>query len=192
MVSAGRVFALIDEKTYEPLQKDGQAKVQEGNIRFEHVCFSYDGKHQILDDISFSVKKGETIAFVGHTGSGKSSIINVLMRFYEFQSGRVLLDGVDIRDFRQEELRKNIGLVLQDPFLYHGTIKSNIAMYQNLSDDQVQAAAAFVDADSFIQELPQGYDAPVSERGSSFSTGQRQLLAFARTVASQPKILIFG
>ena len=190
MVSAGRVFALIDERTYEPLQEDGQAKVKEGNIRFEHVCFSYDGKHPILDDISFSVNKGETIAFVGHTGSGKSSIINVLMRFYEFQSGRVLLDGVDIRNYSQEELRKNIGLVLQDPFLYHGTIKSNIAMYQEISDDQVQAAAAFVDADSFIQELPQGYDAPVSERGSSFSTGQRQLLAFTRTVASQPKILI--
>ena len=190
MVSAGRVFALIDERTYEPLQENGQAKVKEGNIRFEHVCFSYDGKHQILDDISFSVNKGETIAFVGHTGSGKSSIINVLMRFYEFQSGRVLLDGVDIRDYSQEELRKNIGLVLQDPFLYHGTIKSNIAMYQEISDDQVQAAAAFVNADSFIQELPQGYDSPVSERGSSFSTGQRQLLAFARTVASQPKILI--
>lgn len=190
MVSAGRVFALIDERTYEPLQNDGQAKIQEGNIRFEHVCFSYDGKHPILDDISFSVNKGETIAFVGHTGSGKSSIINVLMRFYEFQSGRVLLDDVDIRNYSQEELRKNIGLVLQDPFLYHGTIKSNIAMYQDISDEQVQAAAAFVDADSFIQELPQGYDSPVSERGSSFSTGQRQLLAFARTVASQPKILI--
>lgn len=190
MVSAGRVFALIDERTYEPLQEDGQAVVKEGNIRFEHVCFSYDGKHPILDDISFSVNKGETIAFVGHTGSGKSSIINVLMRFYEFQSGRVLLDDVDIRNYSQEELRKNIGLVLQDPFLYHGTIKSNIAMYQDISDDQVQAAATFVDADSFIQELPQGYDSPVSERGSSFSTGQRQLLAFARTVASQPKILI--
>ena len=190
MVSAGRVFALIDERTYEPLQENGQTEIKEGNIRFEHVCFSYDGKHPILDDISFSVNKGETIAFVGHTGSGKSSIINVLMRFYEFQSGRVLLDGVDIRDYSQEELRKNIGLVLQDPFLYHGTIKSNIAMYQEISDEQVQAAATFVDADSFIQELPQGYDAPVSERGSSFSTGQRQLLAFARTVASQPKILI--
>ena len=190
MVSAGRVFALIDERTYEPLQKNGQAEVKEGNIRFEHVYFSYDGKHPILDDISFSVNKGETIAFVGHTGSGKSSIINVLMRFYEFQSGRVLLDGVDIRDYSQEELRKNIGLVLQEPFLYHGTIKSNIAMYQDINDEQVQAAAVFVDADSFIQELPQGYDSPVSERGSSFSTGQRQLLAFARTVASQPKILI--
>ena len=190
MVSADRVFALIDERTYEPLQKNGQAEVKEGNIRFEHVCFSYDGKHPILDDISFSVNKGETIAFVGHTGSGKSSIINVLMRFYEFQSGRVLLDGVDIREYSQEELRKNIGLVLQDPFLYHGTIKSNIAMYQDISDDQVKAAAEFVDADSFIQDLPLGYDAPVSERGSSFSTGQRQLLALARTVASQPKILI--
>ena len=190
MVSAGRVFALIDERTYEPLQEDGQSKVKEGNIRFEHVYFSYDGKHPILDDISFSVNKGETIAFVGHTGSGKSSIINVLMRFYEFQSGRILLDGVDIRDYSQEELRKNIGLVLQEPFLYHGTINSNIAMYQDINDEQVQAAAVFVDADSFIQELPQGYDSPVSERGSSFSTGQRQLLAFARTVASQPKILI--
>ena len=190
MVSAGRVFALIDERTYEPLQENGQAEIKEGNIRFEHVCFSYDGKHPILDDISFSVNKGETIAFVGHTGSGKSSIINVLMRFYEFQSGRVLLDDVDIRNYSQEELRKNIGLVLQEPFLYHGTIKSNIAMYQDISDEQVQAAASFVDADSFIQELPQGYDAPVSERGFSFSTGQRQLLAFARTVASQPKILI--
>ena len=190
MVSAGRVFALIDETNYEPVQENGQAKIQEGNIRFEHVSFSYDGKHQILDDISFTVNKGETIAFVGHTGSGKSSIINVLMRFYEFQSGRILLDGVDIREYSQEELRKNIGLVLQDPFLYHGTIKSNIAMYQDISDDQVKAAAEFVDADSFIQDLPLGYDAPVSERGSSFSTGQRQLLAFARTVASQPKILI--
>ena len=190
MVSAGRVFALIDERTYEPLQEDGQSKVKEGNIRFEHVYFSYDGKHLILDDISFSVNKGETIAFVGHTGSGKSSIINVLMRFYEFQSGRVLLDGVDIRDYSQEELRKNIGLVLQDPFLYHGTIKSNIAMYQEINDEEIKGAATFVDADSFIQDLPQGYDSPVSERGSSFSTGQRQLLAFARTVASQPKILI--
>ena len=190
MVSAGRVFALIDERTYEPEQRDTDAKVTEGNIRFENVSFSYDGKHQILDNISFSVNKGETIAFVGSTGSGKSSIINVLMRFYEFQSGRVLLDGVDIRDYSQAELRKNIGLVLQDPFLYHGTIKSNIAMYQDLTDEEIKAAAEFVDANHFIDKLPEGYDSPVSERGSSFSTGQRQLLAFARTVASQPKILI--
>ncbi len=112
------------------------------------------------------------------------------MRFYEFQSGRVLLDGVDIRDYSQAELRKNIGLVLQEPFLYHGTVKSNIAMYQDLTDEEIKAAAEFVDANHFIDKLPEGYDAPVSERGSSFSTGQRQLLAFARTVASQPKILI--
>ena len=190
MVSAGRVFALIDQSNYEPVQADSELAIREGNIRFEHVCFSYDGVSQILDDISFSVKKGETIAFVGHTGSGKSSIINVLMRFYEFQSGRVLIDNVDIRNYSHQELRKNMGLVLQEPFLYHGTIKSNIAMYQEISDEEVKAAAEFVDADAFIQELPQGYNSPVSERGSSFSTGQRQLLAFARTVASQPKILI--
>ena len=190
MVSAGRVFALIDQSNYEPVQADSELAIREGNIRFEHVCFSYDGVSQILDDISFSVKKGETIAFVGHTGSGKSSIINVLMRFYEFQSGRVLIDNVDIRNYSHQELRKNMGLVLQEPFLYHGTIKSNIAMYQEISDEEVKAAAEFVDADAFIQELPKGYNSPVSERGSSFSTGQRQLLAFARTVASQPKILI--
>ena len=190
MISAGRVFALIDQSNYEPVQADSELAIREGNIRFEHVCFSYDGVNQILDDISFSVKKGETIAFVGHTGSGKSSIINVLMRFYEFQSGRVLIDNVDIRNYSHQELRKNMGLVLQEPFLYHGTIKSNIAMYQEISDEEVKAVAEFVDADAFIQELPQGYNSPVSERGSSFSTGQRQLLAFARTVASQPKILI--
>ena len=190
MVSAGRVFALIDQSNYEPVQADSELAIREGNIRFEHVCFSYDGVNQILDDISFSVKKGETIAFVGHTGSGKSSIINVLMRFYEFQSGWVLIDNVDIRNYSHQELRKNMGLVLQEPFLYHGTIKSNIAMYQEISDVEVKAAADFVDADAFIQELPQGYNSPASERGSSFSTGQRQLLAFARTVASQPKILI--
>ena len=190
MVSASRVFAMIDQREYEPEQQSKDVQLTEGNVRFEHVSFSYDGKHQILDDISFTVNKGETIAFVGHTGSGKSSIINVLMRFYEFQSGRVYIDDVDIRDYSQKELRNNIGLVLQEPFLYHGTIKSNIAMYQDLSEEEIEKAAVFVDADPFIQKLPDGYDAPVSERGSSFSTGQRQLLAFARTVASQPKILI--
>lgn len=190
MVSASRVFAMIDQREYEPEQQSKDVQLTEGNVRFEHVSFSYDGKHQILDDISFTVNKGETIAFVGHTGSGKSSIINVLMRFYEFQSGRVYIDDVDIRDYSQKELRNNIGLVLQEPFLYHGTIKSNIAMYKDLSEEEIEKAAVFVDADPFIQKLPDGYDAPVSERGSSFSTGQRQLLAFARTVASQPKILI--
>lgn len=190
MVSAGRVFKLIDEEIYEPAQ-DGQVmEVEQGDIEFKNVSFSYDGKQKILDQISFKVNKGETIAFVGSTGSGKSSIINVFMRFYEFQEGQVLIDGIDIRRYSQEALRQSIGLVLQDPFLYHGTIASNIRMYQDISDQEVKAAAEFVDADQFIQKLPNQYDAKVSERGSSFSTGQRQLLAFARTVASKPKILI--
>ncbi|MGQ4039136.1 ABC transporter ATP-binding protein [Streptococcus dysgalactiae] len=190
MVSAGRVFKLIDEESFEPQQANQPIKVTEGNISFKNVSFSYDGKQKVLDNISFEVKKGETIAFVGATGSGKSSIINVFMRFYDFQSGHILLDGHDIRDYSQEELRQSIGLVLQDPFLYHGTIASNIRMYQSLSDEEVKAAAAFVDADQFIQKLQDQYQSPVSERGASFSTGQRQLLAFARTVASKPKILI--
>lgn len=190
MVSAGRVFKLIDEEIYEPAQ-DGQVmEVEQGDIEFKNVSFSYDGKQKILDQISFKVNKGETIAFVGSTGSGKSSIINVFMRFYEFQEGQVLIDGIDIRRYSQEALRQSIGLVLQDPFLYHGTIASNIRMYQDISDQEVKAAAEFVDADQFIQNLPNQYDAKVTERGSSFSTGQRQLLAFARTVASKPKILI--
>ena len=190
MVSAGRVFDLIDEQAYEPKQLSSSAKVSTGHIAFNNVSFSYDGQHQILDNISFEVKQGETIAFVGPTGSGKSSIINVFMRFYEFQSGQVLLDGIDIRQYSQEELRRTIGLVLQEPFLYHGTVASNIRMYQDLTDEEVEAAAKFVDADPFIQKLPYKYDEAVSERGSSFSTGERQLLAFARTIASQPKILI--
>ncbi len=190
MVSAGRVFMLMDQTVDEPKQDEKGALIERGDIVFEGVSFSYDGKRKILDKVSFQVKKGETIAFVGATGSGKSSIINVFMRFYEFQSGRILIDGQDIRHFSAQELRSNIGLVLQDPFLYHGTIASNIQMYQNVSRNQVEEAARFVDAAPFIEKLPAGYDHLVTEKGSSFSTGQRQLLAFARTMASQPKILI--
>ena len=190
MVSASRVFELIDEDTFEPQQEAQPIQLTNGDIEFKNVSFSYDGKRQILNDISFKVKKGETIAFVGPTGSGKSSIINLFMRFYDFQSGQILIDGIDIRHYPIHELRDNVGLVLQDPFLYHGTVRSNIAMYQELSDEEVEAAARFVDADSFIQKLPDKYQQVVTERGSSFSTGQRQLLAFARTVAAQPKILI--
>ncbi|MFV8211343.1 ABC transporter ATP-binding protein [Streptococcus pluranimalium] len=190
MVSASRVFDLIDETNFEPKQDAQDIQIKKGHIAFKNVSFSYDGKRQILDNISFEVKKGETIAFVGPTGSGKSSIINVFMRFYDYQSGQVLIDGIPIQHYPPEELRDNIGLVLQDSFMYHGTVKSNIAMYRDLSDQAVQAAAAFVDADQFIQKLPDRYDHAVTERGSSFSTGQRQLLAFARTVAAEPKILI--
>lgn len=190
MVSAGRVFTLMDQTIEEPKQENTGAKIENGNIVFENVTFSYNGKRKILDKVSFEVKKGQTIAFVGATGSGKSSIINVFMRFYEFQSGKILIDGQDIRQFSTEELRSNIGLVLQEPFLYHGTIESNIKMYQDISQSEIEEAARFVDAAPFIESLPDGYQQLVTERGASFSTGQRQLLAFARTMASQPKILI--
>ena len=191
MVSAERVFAMMDQRAYEPIQAPSDLEVSQGRIEFRNVSFSYDGKTDVLKDISFQVQAGETIAFVGHTGSGKSSIINLFMRFYEFDRGQILIDGVDIREYSQPALRKAVGLVLQDPFLYHGTIESNIRMYQDhLTRADVQAAAEFVDADAFISELPDGYDQAVTERGSTLSSGQRQLIAFARTVAAKPKILI--
>ena len=191
MVSAERVFAMMDQRAYEPTQAPSDLEVSQGKIEFRNVSFSYDGKRDVLKNISFQVQAGETIAFVGHTGSGKSSIINLFMRFYEFDRGQILIDGVDIREYSQPALRKAIGLVLQDPFLYHGTIESNIKMFQDhLSRSDVQAAAEFVDADAFISQLPEGYDQPVTERGSTLSSGQRQLIAFARTVAAKPKILI--
>ena len=190
-ISAGRVFEMMDRDDYEPRQAGSLKEIERGDIRFEHVSFSYDGKRDVLKDISFEVKNGQTIAFVGHTGSGKSSIINLFMRFYEFDRGQILIDGQDIKDYSQEALRRSIGLVLQEPFLYHGTIASNIRMYHDeLTDQEIRQAAAFVDVADFIESLPGGYDHPVTERGSTLSTGQRQLLAFARTIAAQPKILI--
>ncbi|PMR93145.1 multidrug ABC transporter ATP-binding protein [Streptococcus intermedius] len=191
MVAAGRVFEIMDRKDYEPKQTNLPLEITDGKIEFRHVSFSYDGKHDILRDISFSVKQGETIAFVGATGSGKSSIINLFLRFYEFERGEILIDDKNIKDYSQSELRRNIGLVLQEPFLYHGTIASNIKMYQeNLGREEIIEAAKFVDAHDFISRLPANYNNPVTERGATFSSGQRQLLAFARTIASKPKILI--
>ncbi|MFS9338186.1 ABC transporter ATP-binding protein [Streptococcus intermedius] len=191
MVAAGRVFEIMDRKDYEPKQTNLPLEITDGKIEFRHVSFSYDGKHDILRDISFSVKQGETIAFVGATGSGKSSIINLFLRFYEFERGEILIDDKNIKDYSQSELRRNIGLVLQEPFLYHGTIASNIKMYQeNLGREEIVEAAKFVDAHDFISRLPANYNSPVTERGATFSSGQRQLLAFARTIASKPKILI--
>ena len=190
-ISAGRVFEMMDRDDYEPKQAGSLKEIERGDIRFDHVSFSYDGKRDVLKEISFEVKNGQTIAFVGHTGSGKSSIINLFMRFYEFDRGQILIDGQDIKDYSQEALRKSIGLVLQEPFLYHGTIASNIRMYhEELTDEEIRQAATFVDVADFIESLPGGYDHPVTERGSTLSTGQRQLLAFARTIAAQPKILI--
>lgn len=190
-ISAGRVFEMMDRDDYEPKQAGSLKEIERGDIRFEHVSFSYDSKRDVLKEISFEVKNGQTIAFVGHTGSGKSSIINLFMRFYEFDRGQILIDGQDIKDYSQEALRKSIGLVLQEPFLYHGTIASNIRMYhEELTNEEIRQAAAFVDVADFIESLPGGYDHPVTDRGSTLSTGQRQLLAFARTIAAQPKILI--
>lgn len=191
MVAAERVFEIMDRTDYEPEQANQDLQIQDGSIEFKHVSFSYDGKRDVLRDISFSVKKGQTIAFVGSTGSGKSSIINLFLRFYEFERGQILIDGRNIKDFSQEELRRKIGLVLQDPFLYQGTVASNIQLYQEqMTREEIIEAAKFVDAHGFISQLPQGYDAPVTERGATFSSGQRQLLAFARTIATKPKILI--
>lgn len=192
IVSASRVFALLDHEELAPKNAEkSKASITEGKTEFRDVSFSYDGKRDVLKHISFAAKPGETVALVGHTGSGKSSIINLLMRFYEFDRGDILIDGVSIRDYTKEEIRKNIGLVLQDPFLFYGTIKDNIRMYnQSLTDEQVKSAARFVQADSFIEKLPDKYDHQVVERGSTFSSGQRQLISFARTIAANPKILV--
>ena len=191
IISAGRVFTLIDNEEYEPEQKESAHKILRGDIEFKNVSFSYDGKRDVLKNISFSVKNGESIAFVGATGSGKSSIMNLFLRFYDYDRGEILIDGVDIKDYSAKELRNSVGLVLQDPFLYHGTVESNIKMYnEELTREDVIEAAKFVDAHNFIDKLDDKYDSIVTERGSTFSSGERQLLTFARTIASKPKILI--
>lgn len=191
IISAGRVFTLIDNEEYEPEQKESDYKISRGDIEFKNVSFSYDGKRDVLKNISFSVKNGESIAFVGATGSGKSSIMNLFLRFYDYDRGEILIDGVNIKDYSSKELRNSVGLVLQDPFLYHGTVESNIKMYnESLTREDVIEAAKFVDAHNFIDKLEDKYDSVVTERGSTFSSGERQLLTFARTIASKPKILI--
>lgn len=191
IISAGRVFTLIDNEEYEPEQKDSDHKISRGDIEFKNVSFSYDGKRDVLKNISFSVKNGESIAFVGATGSGKSSIMNLFLRFYDYDRGEILIDGVNIKDYSSKELRNSVGLVLQDPFLYHGTVESNIKMYnESLTREDVIEAAKFVDAHNFIDKLEDKYDSLVTERGSTFSSGERQLLTFARTIVSKPKILI--
>ncbi|REH94444.1 ABC transporter ATP-binding protein [Staphylococcus felis] len=192
VVSASRVFKMMDDDTLEPTQNiDSLAKVTEGKIEFKNVSFSYDGDNDVLKDIQFTVEPGQTVALVGHTGSGKSSIINLFMRFYEFDRGDIQIDGQSIKHFSKEQLKQNIGLVLQDPFIFYGTIESNIKMYHpTMTFEQVKAAAQFVHADTFIESLKDKYQHQVIEKGSAFSSGQRQLIAFARTMAIDPKILI--
>lgn len=192
VVSSSRILTVMDNEEYVPEQKDNtNAHITEGKVEFKNVSFSYDGVNNVLDDISFTVNPGETVALVGHTGSGKSSIINVLMRFYEFQKGEVLIDGQPIRSFPMRELRQRTGLVLQDSFLFYGTIKDNIRlMNKAITDREIIEAARFVQADQFIEELPGQYNARVVERGASFSSGQKQLISFASTIVRDPKILI--
>lgn len=192
IVAGARVLRIVDEQTFAPQQHEqANATLTLGKIEFRHVTFSYDGKHPILKDVSFIAEPGQTIALVGETGSGKTSIINILMRFYEFGSGEILLDDRDIRDYPMAELRSKMGLVLQEPFMFYGTIKSNIRLFnEQITDEQIKEAAKFVSADTFIDKLPAKYDEKVIERGASYSTGEKQLIAFARTIATNPKILI--
>ncbi|MEW9502497.1 ABC transporter ATP-binding protein [Jeotgalibacillus marinus] len=192
IVAASRVFKLLDEKELEPHQHpESSRSLEEGEIEFRNVTFSYDGKQEVLKNISFRAKPGETVALVGHTGSGKSSIINLLMRFYEFEKGDILIDGESIKKFKKEDLREKMGLVLQDPFLFFGTVASNIRLYNEaLTDQDVREAAEFVQAHTFIGKSPDQYEQRVVERGATLSSGQRQLIAFARTIVANPKVLI--
>jgi len=192
IVAASRVFTLLDEKEVSPSpEKPMPISIERGEIEFKQVTFSYDGKQNVLKNISFTARPGETVALVGHTGSGKSSIINLLMRFYEFYEGDILIDGHSIKDYPVQELRKKMGLVLQDPFMFFGTIKDNIKLHNDsISEEEIVEAAQFVQAHTFIEKLPDQYNHQVTERGSTFSSGQRQLVAFARTIATNPKILV--
>lgn len=191
IVAASRVFKLLDETELAPEQAGFAEKITEGKIEFRNVSFSYDGKRDVLRNISFTVDPGKTLAFVGHTGSGKSSIINLLMRFYEFERGDILIDDRSIKDYPITELRQKMGLVLQDAFLFFGSVADNIRLHDNkITEEEIKKAAEFVQADSFIEKLEEGYSHRVTERGSTFSSGQRQLIAFARTIAANPKILV--
>ncbi|SDN31002.1 ABC transporter ATP-binding protein [Alkalicoccus daliensis] len=192
MISAGRVFRLMDHNEPPPKQQPNAGyQIEKGNVEFKKVHFSYFENEMVLSDISFRIDKGEMLAIVGQTGSGKSSLINALMRFYPIREGNILIDGKEIQTIPFQEIRKNIGLVQQDAFLYAASIKDNIRLYnKNITEAEIFTAAKTVGADAFIQELDNGYDHVIGERGTTLSTGERQLLSFARTIAHNPKILI--
>ncbi len=191
-VSIDKIYDILDQKdALEDFESGVKLKDVKGKIEFKHVWFSYDdGENWILKDVSFTINPGESIALVGKTGSGKTTITNLINRFYEIQKGEILIDGVNIRDINLRSLRKNIGIILQDPFIFAKSIKDNIKLFENLDDMEVEEAIELASADEFVNSLPNGMEQIANERGNSYSEGQKQLIAFARVFANNPNIFV--
>lgn len=192
LASAEKIFSILDEDALV-LEKENPTVLPNilGRIEFDHVWFAYDNENYVLRDVSFVIEPGQSVAFVGATGAGKSSILNLIGRYYDIQKGRITIDGVDIRDLSKKQLRSAIGQMQQDVFLFEGTIESNIRLYnEDITSEEIREAAAYVNANRFIEKLEHGYDEPVTERGATFSAGEKQLLSFARTLAHKPSILV--
>ena len=192
IASAEKIFTVMDEDEFIPeVENPKQPDKIIGKIEFDHVWFAYDGKNYVLKDVSFVINPGEKVAFVGATGAGKSSILNLIGRYYDIQKGHIYIDGIDIRQLSKKKLRSAIGQMQQDVFIFEGDVAYNIRLNDDaITDAQVKAAAEYVNASHFIEKLPQGYHEPVTERGATFSAGERQLLSFARTLAHNPSILV--
>lgn len=192
IASAEKIFTVMDEDEFIPeIENPKQPDKITGKIEFDHVWFAYDGENYVLKDVSFVINPGEKVAFVGATGAGKSSILNLIGRYYDIQKGHIYIDGIDIRQLSKKQLRSAIGQMQQDVFIFEGDVAYNIRLNdENITDAQVKAAAEYVNASHFIEKLPQGYHEPVTERGATFSAGERQLLSFARTLAHNPSILV--
>lgn len=192
IASAEKIFTVMDEEEFIPeIENPKQPDKITGKIEFDHVWFAYDGKNYVLKDVSFVINPGEKVAFVGATGAGKSSILNLIGRYYDIQKGHIYIDGIDIRQLSKKQLRSAIGQMQQDVFIFEGDVAYNIRLNDDaITDAQVKAAAEYVNASHFIEKLPQGYHEPVTERGATFSAGERQLLSFARTLAHNPSILV--
>lgn len=192
IASAEKIFTVMDEEEFIPeVENPKQPDKIIGKIEFDHVWFAYDGENYVLKDVSFVINQGEKVAFVGATGAGKSSILNLIGRYYDIQKGHIYIDGIDIRQFSKKQLRSAIGQMQQDVFIFEGDVAYNIRLNDNdITDEQVKEAAEYVNASHFIEKLTQGYHEPVTERGATFSAGERQLLSFARTLAHNPSILV--
>ena len=192
IASAEKIFTVMDEDEFIPeVENPKQPDKIIGKIEFDHVWFAYDGENYVLKDVSFVINPGEKVAFVGATGAGKSSILNLIGRYYDIQKGHIYIDGIDIRQLSKKQLRSAIGQMQQDVFIFEGDVAYNIRLNDNdITDAQVKAAAEYVNTSHFIEKLPQGYHEPVTERGATFSAGERQLLSFARTLAHNPSILV--